>query len=606
MIKFSDLGLLAKISALVALMAAVTVGGSVYATTQMRRIDNTYSDLLDSYGRANLAVARANRNLVYVGRSLYRMLSETGPAKQDARQEALDSVTYYQRQIKAAGKALPERSADFNELGKRLDAAMQGGCDDVVKLGADAGEAGHAVAVRRMHEACEGALNQLMTDLSALTNKLLKASDGASDETAASTDRVVARTYAMILGGLAAVFALALYAACYGMARPLRAIVATLDRLSHGETDVQIPGGQRRDEIGMIARAAMRFREQSAETLRLRAEETERSNAEREALVRAERIRAAQELALAVKRLGEGLRDLAAGDLSLVLSDGFSEEYLKLRDDFNEAVHQLKAAIQTVVDCAGMIGGEVRHITKSAEELAQHTSEQAGALQQAASALDQVTATVKRSAEGAARARDIVASADEDARRSSHIMSQAISGMNSIARSTAEIGKIIDVMDDITFQTNLLALNAGVEAARTGEAGKGFAVIASEVRAFALRSAEAGREIQRLVAESGKFVATGVSLVGSTSEALGRITDKVGEVNAVVAEIAGGAQEQAGRLSEINIAVAKIDELTQGNVRMVAESNTATRALSEQTRALAELMQRFRTQRHDAIASLAA
>ncbi|WP_299008444.1 methyl-accepting chemotaxis protein, partial [uncultured Caulobacter sp.] len=121
-----------------------------------------------------------------------------------------------------------------------------------------------------------------------------------------------------------------------------------------------------------------------------------------------------------------------------------------------------------------------------------------------------MTQTVRRAAEGANQAQEVVAGAKSEAERSGIVVDQAVAAMGEIETSSREIGNIIGVIDEIAFQTNLLALNAGVEAARAGEAGKGFAVVAQEVRALAQRSAEAAKEIKALIGASTKQVEAGV------------------------------------------------------------------------------------------------
>src|SRR5690606_32718021 len=121
-------------------------------------------------------------------------------------------------------------------------------------------------------------------------------------------------------------------------------------------------------------------------------------------------------------------------------------------------------------------------------------------------AIEEIAASVKKSAEGAEIASRVVAEARTEAARSGEVVEQAIGAMDQIDHSSEQIGQIIGVIDEIAFQTNLLALNAGVEAARAGDAGKGFAVVASEVRALAQRSAEAAKEIKDLISTSGAHV----------------------------------------------------------------------------------------------------
>ena len=154
-----------------------------------------------------------------------------------------------------------------------------------------------------------------------------------------------------------------------------------------------------------------------------------------------------------------------------------------------------------------------------------------------------------------AGARPSSARARANAEKSGDVVRRAVEAMGRIEKSSQQISQIIGVIDEIAFQTNLLALNAGVEAARAGDAGRGFAVVASEVRALAQRSAEAAKEIKALIGTSSAEVSGGVKLVAETGEALTQIIDQVGQVNALVGEIASGAEEQATSLHEVNAAV---------------------------------------------------
>ena len=151
--------------------------------------------------------------------------------------------------------------------------------------------------------------------------------------------------------------------------------------------------------------------------------------------------------------------------------------------------------------------------------------------------------------------------------------------MDEIEQSSGKIARIIGVIDDIAFQTNLLALNAGVEAARAGDAGRGFAVVANEVRALAQRSSEAAREIDGLISNAARQVKCGASLVGQTGTALDEIVRSVGLIAARMAETAGSAQEQSASLVEINAAVNHIDQATQENTVLFAETVVAGKRL---------------------------
>ena len=248
--------------------------------------------------------------------------------------------------------------------------------------------------------------------------------------------------------------------------------------------------------------------------------------------------------------------------------------------------------VRAVVASAGAIHSGAREISSASDDLSQRTEQQAASLEETAAALDEITATLKKSAEGAKHASQVVASADDDAKKGAVVVKQAVEAMDAISKSSDQIGRIIGVIDEIAFQTNLLALNAGVEAARAGDAGRGFAVVASEVRALAQRSAEAAKEIKGLISTSSSQVGSGVSLVAESGKALERIIAQVSEINRVVAEIAAGAQEQASGLQQVNSAINQMDQSTQQNATMVEESTAASHSLSQETTQLASLIER--------------
>jgi methyl-accepting chemotaxis protein len=166
--------------------------------------------------------------------------------------------------------------------------------------------------------------------------------------------------------------------------------------------------------------------------------------------------------------------------------------------------------------------------------------------------------------------------------------------MQKIAEFSGQISTIIGVIDDIAFQTNLLALNAGVEAARAGEAGRGFAVVASEVRALALRSSGAAREIKTLINGSADQVSKGVVLVGETGTALSGIVSRIQEISELMGGIADGAVSQATSLNEINLGVGQLDQVTQRNAAMVVEATSASETLAQEAELLVGLTATFK------------
>ena len=381
-----------------------------------------------------------------------------------------------------------------------------------------------------------------------------------------------------------------------GVFKPLGMIRHSLVQISEGHISGEVPGRDRHDEIGEMAKAVLVFQQAAIENANLAsgaAEHQARAEGERARSEQAQRDAIEQERAIVASSIGAALAKLAAKDLTYRMPADIPDAYRKLQTDFNAAIAELETAMRSLTGSTDAIHSGTREISAAADDLSRRTEQQAASLEETAAALDEITATVKRSAEGATHAREVVAAADKDAKQSAVVVRQAVDAMDAIAKSAQQISQIIGVIDEIAFQTNLLALNAGVEAARAGEAGRGFAVVASEVRALAQRSAEAAKEIKGLISASTTQVDHGVKLVAETGASLERIMAQVTEINSVVGEIAAGAQEQATGLQQINTAINQMDQTTQQNASMVEESTAASHSLSQETHQLSGLIGQF-------------
>lgn len=324
--------------------------------------------------------------------------------------------------------------------------------------------------------------------------------------------------------------------------------------------------------------------------------ELERRRAEEEQTLKLEQSKV-------VMKLGDGLHQLAEGNLTYRVSEAFPADYEELRSDFNGAIEKLQDVLRGINANAEAVRSGAAQIAGASDDLSRRTEQQAASLEETTAALSEITMTVHKAAAGTKKASEVVGNASGEAERSGHIVNQAIAAMGLIEESAQKVAQIIGVIDEIAFQTNLLALNAGVEAARAGDAGRGFAVVASEVRALAQRSAEAAKEIKSLISTSSQQVGTGAKLVGEAGDALRRIGARVNEISVLVSEIASGAEQQATGLSQINTAIQQMDQGTQQNAAMVEESTAAVHALAKETDAMAEIMTTFELGDSDPIRS---
>ena len=377
--------------------------------------------------------------------------------------------------------------------------------------------------------------------------------------------------------------------------RPVTEMTLAMEKLASGDLKTEIPGQERRDQIGSMAAAVAVFRSNAIDRHRLEAEaESGRSLSERERREReAAKAQETADIQSAVEALATGLGRLADGDLGYRISTPFVLHLDRLRADFNHAVSKLHDAMRAVGSNARAIDAGASEIRHAADDLARRTEQQAASVEETAAALEEITTTVRDSARRAEEVGQLVARARAGAETSGEIVGKAVSAMQGIETSSNEIGNIIGVIDDIAFQTNLLALNAGVEAARAGEAGKGFAVVAQEVRELAQRSAKAAKEIKALINTSSGQVRAGVSLVGETGQSLEAIAGQVQEINAHIAAIVTASREQSTGLQEINTAVNIMDQGTQQNAAMVEEQTAASHGLAGEAAALNALLAQF-------------
>jgi methyl-accepting chemotaxis protein len=291
----------------------------------------------------------------------------------------------------------------------------------------------------------------------------------------------------------------------------------------------------------------------------------------------------------------DAMARLAKGELDQEIGVQLIPSLDKLRVDFNDSAKSLRTAMQAIAGSAASVQDMSGSVSHSAGQLAERTERQAANLEESAAAVSEITSMVSTAAGRVAEVRRVVGEAKSDTGTSESVVAEAVQAMSRIDESSAKIGQIIGVIDEIAFQTNLLALNAGVEAARAGDAGRGFAVVATEVRALAQRSADAAKEIKALITQSGSQVAAGVKAVHGAREALERIASHVGVINEAVVGIAASAQEQAEGLRQVNGAVSDMDQMTQQSAAMVEETAAAAQSLAREGEQIMTLVSRFRT-----------
>jgi methyl-accepting chemotaxis protein len=594
----NDLKISVKFLALITGLGAFCLICVVYASVEIFDIHKRYSELLAGPAQTELYYVRGSGSASAVTAAVALLTIAKTDSQKKSALAALASARERSDGFREAAEKADPKSADVTHaLFSRLGSLIDDSCRQTIDLSRQAVDAaGAALAQAEFMSNCEPAAKPLKQAFLDAVKNLTAKRQALESALEAQTIRAIVTMAILMSSGLALVMLGGFVFVNGSVVRPLERLGDAMTRLARGDLQVQAPGGDRRDEIGGMARAVQVFKDLGLEKLKLEtASEGQRAVAEQERLKgEQERTRVAEEQAKVVSSIGAGLAKLATGDLTHRLPTPFAREYEGLRQDFNGAVEQLQSAMSAVIQRTYGLTSGVGEIGRASEDLARRTERQAAQLEQTATAVSQATDAMRQAALGAGEARKIVSEATEDSARSGDVVSAAASAMTAIESSARQIGQIIGVIDEIAFQTNLLALNAGVEAARAGDAGKGFAVVASEVRALAQRSAEAAKEIKALVLASGQQVERGVDQVAETGRLLSRVSDQVAKINRLVLQIAVSADEQAKNLHNINQAVKEMDQVTQQNAAMVEEASTATQGVKDETEALASLIGAFR------------
>ncbi|MDY6053908.1 MAG: methyl-accepting chemotaxis protein [Anaerovibrio sp.] len=292
--------------------------------------------------------------------------------------------------------------------------------------------------------------------------------------------------------------------------------------------------------------------------------------------------------------MAEKTQQVADGDLTVRLAVNSGDEIGQVSQSFNQMAGNMHIIMEQIATAAQQVAAGSKNISDSGNILAKGASTQAASVEELSSSISEIAAQTQGNAQKANEANTLTAEANVKAKAGNKRMGEMLSAMGNINESSAEIAKIIKVIDEIAFQTNILALNAAVEAARAGQHGKGFAVVAEEVRNLAARSAAAAKTTTEIIERSIEMVNSGTDLAKDTAEALKLIQDSIDKVTELVASIDEASQKQSSALNMLNQGVMQVSKVVQSNSASAEESASASVELNSQAEILQEAVNRFK------------
>ncbi|MEG5999103.1 methyl-accepting chemotaxis protein, partial [Enterobacter ludwigii] len=298
-----------------------------------------------------------------------------------------------------------------------------------------------------------------------------------------------------------------------------------------------------------------------------------------------------------INTVKKSIEEVTAGNLGVIIPEFGNNCAGRLIPGINSLssniatlVREIRASSQTAMTLSDQLSAR-------SAQLSVKTEQQSASLVQTAASMEQMAASTRNNADNTRLASEQANRATLQARKGGELMGQVATNMQSITECAQQMTEIISMIDGIAFQTNILALNAAVEAARAGDHGKGFSVVAEEVRNLAHRSADAAKNIKTLIEVTSNNVTQGVTVVSEAEKNMQEIVTGSGNVSQLMDDIFTSTSEQEKGISQITLALSELERVTQSNVTMAEELNGSSDVLRNQVSELQARTRNFRLEK---------
>lgn len=299
-----------------------------------------------------------------------------------------------------------------------------------------------------------------------------------------------------------------------------------------------------------------------------------------------------------IKMIAEKIESIAIGNLDIENIQKYPGDFELITNSINIIIESLNEIMGDIHVTAQQVHIESQQLSDGSQSLSQGSTEQASSIQQLTAAIAEISDQTKRNALAADKVRNLTLVVQNNALTGNEQMRAMQTSMEDINISSKNVSKIIKVIDEIAFQTNILALNAAVEAARAGQHGKGFSVVAEEVRTLAARSAEAAKETTNLIEGTIDKVQNGTQIANETVVALNQIVTGIEDVADLIENIAEASNEQAMNILQINKGIEQVAQVVQHNSATAQQSAAASEQLSGHAEMLEDRITQFNLKRY--------
>lgn len=396
-----------------------------------------------------------------------------------------------------------------------------------------------------------------------LSSTLSSSSKSAANQFYISASKTEKQTYQIVAVFSAAILIFVILICVYIVriiTKPIKQIEAAMLRFAQGELDIDVPYTSK-DELGVLAEG---MRTVSAN------------------------------LKAYVDNISYVLGAISKGDVTVTVDVDYQNDFAPIKEALVSILDSLNSTLSQIQVAAGQVSTGAEQVSIGAQTLSQGATEQASSIEELAATLSEISDKVKANSSNAQAANTNAEETTRVIQDGDALMQQLVGAMSEMEKTSAEINKIIKTINDIAFQTNILALNAAVEAARAGSAGRGFSVVAEEVRNLAGKSAQAADSTTSLVENTLSAIQNSTKLVDKVRKSLDEIAKKSSDVTVLIQDIAVSSQEQTSAIDQVNEGVNLISGVVQTNSATAEESAAASEELSGQAEIMLGLVNVFR------------